>query len=442
MLKNLKPIFLIWILCNPLGGEEVLPPSLSAENLSFQNRDLTLSQGVTLNHPLLFLKSDTAKFFNYRKSHALPFLEALLSGSVFLKFQNNATLACDEALLNSETLSGSCQAKETPLRYQELIQGLPLDMQAETASFELQLKAPGSSYEIRKLWLEQGVLLHYGEDFSLSADKLSFSRGLPDTLLAETLAPESRCTLSYKDCYLYAPSLQLEIPSLNIFVENPYGTLDSLDASCSFSAHKLHWNQLQHTLLLQEEAHLEDPTLGHFATQHSLQLEQDPTTHKLKRLTTEGPTTLNYLSLGDFCYFSTDGSLSFDEEKLQIHSISHPEKQDCYTQGPFTIYADSTLLKYQKKEGRLQPLEMLFEGHVKILSQGSLPYEGYSEKLTLDIPSKKALLSSSAPLKVLFYQKEHHLTLHADALLLYEEPLSKELQFEGLGHVRFVFEAP
>lgn len=442
MLKNLKRSSILWTLSNLcwIGCCETYESAaLSAETVFFENNDLILSGQVALSHALLSMHAEQAKLLDYHKTSDLPFSHVFLSGDVSLDFQNRGHLACNIAHLDFQTLLGSIHSGTHPIVYQDLYRETPIQIEAREGTLQLlshDLK--NQTCTLDSLSLTQDVHIQYGDTFSLYADEAKFYAGSAlskEKIHAEPKTTKGICKLLYKNDVIHAASMDIDLSSLDMTMTSPSGFLDSL--TCTFESDNLYADHGNKTLTLTGHASIEDKELGTLYAENSLCITQD--NHSIQTITCKGLSSLKIIESNQQHLFTCSGHLLFDKPSFQVTASSDGIKQNLYTHTGLMIYADTTSIHYARKESSIKPEKVFFEGHVRIISGGPIPYEGLADTLVYDIPSKNATLSALPSKKVLFYHGGNNLTISADELTIDEDSTTHAPRFEGKGHVRFTF---
>ncbi len=426
--------------------------AVSSSNASYDGNSLVLKGQVLLDHGLGQMKAEEAILDKQEVGKEFPFSFIRLRTDVVLTLSQDATLSCDTADLDFNSLEGHLTSSER-LRYTGSLKrkkgsATPFCLTSKLAdlSFSKQeTETQKPKYDIASILAQESVQFEYDQKYTLHADTTIFDQ-LKHHLSAHS-KKDTKCRLTYDNNQINADKMDLDLMLSEISMSHPQGSLHSLisQATTQFSSDNLLWNHLTNTLFLKGDVSLEDPSLGTVLSQEEIKLIQ--TDKQLSSIHTQGKTTINYLNTHKLTCF---GTIDLDQKRLQANIISPlvggatpAELQLSYQEEQITAFADTGHVEYTLTNNTFQPLSLSLKGHVRLFSHdpNKPPLFGITDRLTYSPTTRTFILNADPGKKVIFINEAENIRLSAQEVHVTEDPITKRQTVKGVGNVQLTLSA-
>lgn len=446
----MKRFFLLLIVPTLIYGNYT--SYLSSDEAQYDGKILTLKGNVKLNHELGEMKAIYAVLEKESSFSKIPFSMIHLSEEVFINFQNERELYCDQATLDLTQRIGTFIGKTYPILFRDL-HG-PADEHLELFCQKVDLIFTNSEEEslltsdLETLHAKEEVHIKYGQDFALDADQALYHINGDKTLTA--YSDNTPCHLTHLSDYVDATKIHIILEKKILELKEATGTILSLFAKeghmCHFSSDNLFWDDLKGILTLKKNVILEDEILGTLNCDDTMELTQrlhfgKPT---LQTITAEGH---SIIELGDKTFISHK-EFHLDRDELTITGKSPIiegktplNKQLCYHEKELTLYANDAIVEYAIVNLKLEPIHIHLSGDVRILSTSDeAPLRcGIADHLDYHLKNHHIHLKSNEGKQVLFWHEAQNLRLSAQEIVISLDPETKQEIVKGIGTVRFSF---
>ncbi len=424
-------------------------PKIFSDDVYSDGQHLLLKGHVRVYDALGVMQAYEADLEKKKQGQTLSKL--LLKKDVFLSFQDETTLLCDEALIDFISCKGHALSFKRPTFYRSLWKPSkkPFSISSERIDFTF------SQNEEKKRTLEtltayKKVVIRYDEMFHLQCDRAVLANEKLNTFSNAS----SNCSLTHFDKTIEAKNMQLNLHLQTLEMKIVQGKIPSfvsknplLPSWCFFSAKKMIWNDRNHTILLESDVTFSDIMIGSLNTDNKLllSLQKNPKKPVIQTIQTFGETTLimkeeNSHEIDQLKCF---GTLKLDPTTFVLKGNSPQTKgkvlltnQLLLKKKDTTFYADRLDLKYHLSQGSFKPLSMHLEGNVRFISK-DLPFQyGLADEAHYDPKAHEMLFLSKHKKEALFWHKKENYILSADQLLISLDPMTKKEKIEGIGVVR------
>lgn len=444
---------MISVLASILAATAPLADStaLSSSNASYDGNCLVLKGQVILDHGLGQMKAEEAILDKQEVGKEFPFSFIRLRKDVLLNLSQEASLSCDTADLDFNSLEGHLTSS-----HQLIYTGSLKRKKGPPTSFCLKSKLANLSfskqeidnqkpkYDIASILAQENACFEYDQKYTLHADTAIFDQ-LKQKLSA--YSKDKKCTLTHDNNHINADKMDLDLMLSEISMSHPQGSLHSLISqdSTHFSSDSLLWNQRANTLFLKGHISLEDPSLGTVLSQDEIKLIQ--TDNEISSIHTQGKTTINYLNTHQLTCF---GTIDLDQKRMQAHIISPlvngstpAELQLFYQEEQITAFADTGHIEYTLNHNTLLPLSLSLKGHVRLLSHDpNKPLLcGITDRLTYSPTTRTFILNADPGKKVIFINEADNIRLTAQEVHVTEDPVTKRQTVKGVGSVQLTLSA-
>lgn len=389
--------------------------SIASQDASYDGSALHLEGDVSLEHGFGIMKAGKASLTRQIESQTdFPFACIELEQHVKIDLSTQAKVECEKAVLDFSTLQGALSSPDH-VYYVDVINTIPFEL--FTPQLDLQM-AKNSTYTIEKAHATRGVRLLYDSLYQLETETIFLSE--------EEMQGPNPCIWTYQDDRVDAERFELDLSQNELHLHKASGHLSSFSKGLAhFTAETLHWKHTENHLTLQGSPKVEDSGLGEITSNQEIALLlQD---HTLHHLITTGETTL--ISVKGH-RLTTEGSIDINRES-HIATILSPL---VYEEDELTLEAQQAQIHYQEDDQGLHPSSIELEGRVKIFSQD---IQAMGAILTYDPETRHCILKGSEGQKVLLARNQDQLRMSAPEVHITYDPVSKEQQVRGIGHVVF-----
>lgn len=456
--------------------------SLSSTNASYDGQSLLLTGRVILDHGLGQMRAEEASLQRQEGGKEFPFSLIQLQKDVQLALQSNATVQCDRATLDFQTLKGVLlpveggvvtyldqfkkkgEEKELAFRFS----GKWVEMTFLKESKE----GKSAEYEVETVLADQGVSVQYANEFQLIADHAIYRRifssefnpvkkELRGTVTAYPGSTEPACRLIYLKDSIDAEKIDFDLDSSHVTLLHPVGKLvspvssHSAEGGMNFRADHLKWDSMKGVLLLQGNIQIEEKGLGILSAKEELTITRSTLKEKelIHSIYAKGPTTLVYYDARESKHcLNSQGSILFNQDQLhtvmnspQEDGIVLKEQQLYYEEEGFVVYADHALVEYAIVDKVLSPHALTLKGNIRLASRenqkqvdSKLPQRrlySLADRLTYSLTTKTLILSANPDKKVLFWDETEGVQLSAPEVQITPDPETKQPAVRGIGKV-------
>lgn len=441
--------FLLADLTAPL--EEEL--NLSSTKAVYDGNTLNLEGSISLRHSLGTLSSEEAFLQKQENKAELPFSLIHLKKEVFITLQNKATLSCESAELDFNTLQGHLQSDEQKkVTYNDLIKTAdatisPLQICSKVIDLIFTKSDEKNSevqYSIDHLIAKKEVVITYAKDFTLKADEATYEKlpgnGAAGLIKAYPTVPENLCLLSFKDNFIETPKIEINVEKKLLNLQNPKGSLKGSlfsqkeNGEIFFSAKELDWDYQKGLLTLHKDITIKEESFGSLLADKELLIEQDLSqkTNQIKAIYVNGPSVL---SQKDATLISS-GQLHLDGEKRQIIAISPKNKQLLYIDSKMQLEANQALLEYTESSQDISSLTLKGNVKIKTTDLEKKPKYGLADRLIYSPETKTLILLANTGKKVLFQDLEDEISMSAQEVHLTQNPTTGKMDIKGIGNLK------
>ena len=133
------------------------------------------------------------------------------------------------------------------------------------------------------------------------------------------------------------------------------------------------------------------------------------------------------------------GQVIMDNEKKEIYTCA--EEKILFKDEALSVLANKAEVSYQIQNGTLQPVGIILQGEVKLISKtnfGSTSY-GFCDKIAYSPADKNLILYADENKKVLFWQDDNSLSICSDEIRITRDKAAKSQEVQSIGNARFVF---
>lgn len=411
--------------------------SIASQLASYDGSALHLEGGVSIEHGFGTMKAETAILTREEeRSEEFPFTSIELSHAVQLALSTSAQVECEKAVLDFSTLKGTLTSPQQ-VHYIDTLKRENKEAPFELFSPQINLqmvKNPQKkeAYDIEKAHATHGVHLIYDKLYHLETESIVFSQ---NNISSDG---KSRCLWSYQNDRLHAERFDLDLALNELSLQKAAGHITSFSqGTVQFTADALRWNHTENHLTLQGSPHVQESSLGTIVSDHEIDLLLKEQT--LHRLTSTGKTTLTSQKGHRL---TTEGSVMVDgENHLATIQPSINQQQLLYEEEEMSLHADQASIRYKEDDHGLHPDIVELQGHIKIFSQEKEgpSRRGIADTLTYHPDTRTCILKAHPGQKVLFIRDQDQLRLSANEVHITYDPVSKQQQVQGIGHVALSF---
>ena len=234
-----------------------------------------------------------------------------------------------------------------------------------------------------------------------------------------------------KVIHLLANQAYLDSDVETILLDHPIGTItsslfkSSQKRELNFTSERLHWDQKEKTLKLQENAEVEEESFGTLFAKDSLLIEQGEKKDSfyIKSIKTVGE---SFFTRRDGLNLSCDGSIYFNPETMELVADQKNRPLE-FHYSDLVIQAERASLSYFDEK----PSKITFTNQVKLFNEEVI---GKADTLTYDLVGHKITLEGD---EVLFWDQSEHLHMAAEKLEIEHHEESHKNRVKGIGKVRF-----
>lgn len=454
-----------------LATAEVPPStSLSSSHAAYDGNALVLTGHVLLDHGLGQMQAERASLQKQEIGTDFPFTMIELHKDVVLNLKNSSKLSCDRADLDFNELKGILfSAENSPVVFSDLIKK-KIAVHLTSQSAELTFSKSGydgkkHDYEVETILAKEDVVLEYGRDFVLHADRALYRRQLPKDnkaaprefqgiISAYPKDNTSKCRVTHENDQVEAAAIDVDLLHGKISMHRPEGSLASAlfprvkEGTLQFKSEHLLWDQNKNTLTLQGKAHVEEIAVGDLSAEEELHLTYGQKEGKsfIKSIDTKGKALLHYGTHKLTCF----GPIHLDRENLHVtlespitDDVTPKDKQICYQEGEVRIYADKAAMEYSLFDGLLHPVSLALKENVRLFSKNETMHRRWAlaDRLTYSPATRTFILTAKPGKKVLFRDEEDGIAVSAQEVHVTYDAETKKEKIKGIGNVQLSFSA-
>jgi lipopolysaccharide export system protein LptA len=397
-----------------------------------------------------------------------PFSVIELRKDVHLALKSSAELFCDTADLDFNTLKGLLYAKEaSKVVYRDVFKKKKDSLPFQIAGNNVELlflkqtqESKKSAFDIETLLVQEDVHIEYADQFQLFAHhalyrKQNASKEFQGIITAYPQDEKSQCQLTHGEDIVYADMIDLNMILSRLSLVHPKGKLRSTllpkvqKEPMRFSADRLIWDHVNHTLALSGHIYIEEETLGTLAASEELQLLHALVKGKpqLKAIHAQGPTTLIYRdpSSEGLHKLISYGKMDIDRTHL-LATLESPEKdgrvpvekQIYYEEEEIGVFADKAVLEYTETDDALRPVSLHLKGNIRLFSHDPKqpPRCGIADRLNYSLTTRTLILAANPGNKVLFWDESQGLRMSASEVHITYDTDAKQHTVKGIGKVQ------
>ena len=446
---------------------EIPSSNISSKTASYNGNKLYLEGDVKLDHEFGEMNADLAYLEKDDKLKDFLFSFIHLQKDVRLQFKDHGQIVCEIADLNFHTLKGQFLPKlGEKVIYTELLEELKgkkpvmLTLKSDLGEIKISKKAPDGEYQVDEVEASKNVVIEYGDEFSLKAEKAVFQGLTKKSTITAYPKNDAYCSLSHGPDLIEASLIECNIEESKLIFHNPRGKLASVllpqiqKDDVAFQCKKLIWDHVNGFLKLTGAVEIQEGTFATLQTDDEVEFIQAQEDNKkiLKTITSKGISHLKYIDRETkmahelTCY----GPIKIDREKLHA-TLKSPvtdgkvaeEMQINYTHEAMGIRADQADVQYKTEEKQTLLSSLSLEGnvHLSSLKKDRSERLAIADKIEFDPSSHTFTLSAKSKNKVLFWDAEDQLSISANQVKITRDPVSGKDVVRGVGHVKFAFTA-
>lgn len=477
-LKNWIGIWIVYVFCLHAAEESM---TIQSGEALYNGQDISLSGQVLVEHPLGQIASKYLILMpsGMSPSHRPKFAMLKIHDDVVINWAEGGCLHCQEALIDSDLLTGMFQGNaEQPNVIYEMAR-CALTSQSEKAPVRIQSHKMHVQLEkreregqapqtvLRCIQADDKVQVKYAEKYTVLASHANYQQD--NNVLSQriiSLYPDSSsqtCQLIHENGdTITSDSILIDLDKQELFLNQSKGTIHvegEKPYEIQFSADKLIWDENQHLLTLQDHVCIKQPGLGDIYTDQKVQIQQEVVEGKLtvRKLTFPSGTRLNYLDVkrGSTHQMVCHGVLEADpirciiqmKSPIDSHGQVLDDQQVYFEDVMGEMYADQVEFHYQTADQGIIPIQLSMRGHVKVFNRfnghpdesGSVLQYALADRVDYRPSEQEMLLTSQKGHRVLFFDKINNLKMSAPSLKIRKDKQSQKESIQGLGDVRFTF---
>lgn len=460
----MNPLIFAFLIFQTVLTAENISSSISSKNASYNGNKLFLQGDVKLDHEFGEMSADEAYLEKDEKLKDFLFSLIHLKKDVLLHFKEHGEILCDIANLDFHTLKGQFLPKSgEKVVYTELLEKVKgekrlLKLLSNLAQIKISKNEEGSEYRINNVEALKEVLVEYGNDFSLKADKAVFENQSTSSIVTAYPEENSRCVLSHGPDQIAAGLIQFDLQHSKLTLHHVNGVLVSnffpqvQKDEIHFQSNQLTWDHLHGLLKLQGDVVVQEGSFAMMKTDDEIELTQIEKESKrlLKTITSKGNTALKYTDpkMGGVHQLFCHGPITIDRESLSAVLESpkseegvEEEMQISYEHESMAIRADKADIHYQVEEKESFLSSIFLQGNVRLSSLK--PDQSYRIALADNIEfsplDNTLVLSAKNGKKVLFWDAGDQLSISANQVRISKDPITGKDMVKGLGRVKFAF---
>lgn len=345
-----------------------------------QGNELILLDQVNVEHPI---GKVSAQRFSIQAASDFKSYKAAISGEVSIALNGQGMISCDQVELDYKLLTGCFQGNAT----------------------------------------NQKVLYSRPEEWELQSNKM--------TVILKKLEP----------------SLKFGLESFEGSGECELKTLKDFPLSLNIKMDHVNWNETEGVLKLEKEIEI--------TFEKHLFFTGARTVFLYREWEENAPTLGNLKAEGDLEFTEIDDqkrivrsilhvkSLVIDNASHHIFLESSADQQILIKDSLGHLRADRVKIQYTKQQGKIEILQMILEGHIKI-EKFCEKTEDVTQLILADLveffpPQNTMLLYGTNEQQVLLEDELNKIRLSAAGLKISYDPISQKERITGLGLVRFLF---
>jgi len=406
----------------------VLPALLCGETISskkatYDGNALVLKGDVELDHALGKLSSGNARLEKEEKDG--PFSSISLREDVLISLKNLGKISCETADLNFVSLTGKLLPQMGNLI--KFVNLGPDNFTLMSQEADLELAKQADSYKVTKIHANGTVQVQYGSDFTLDADRATYSSDEVPYVYAEP-----NCRLVHVDDVIEAEKVELFLGTSTAVLIEPKGLLQP--QGIKFTCHKMIWENEPQLLTLQGDVSVVEEGIGTLNCEEEVEIHQKKEAGKwiLSSMVAKGKTELAYALGADtkhmlVCY----GKMRLEQNKLTLESPqNHPIE---YFHDQMKLCSDHAQINYIDKSAE----KLQLDGNVQLQIAEDGNRCATADQFVYLPAEEKMILSSKDGANVLFWDKEQQLSISAREVHISRADQKETIK--GVGNVRFAF---
>lgn len=320
--------------------------AISSDTISFDGDLVLLSGHVKLQHALGELTAKTARLKKELKIESALFSKVILKDDVEIALKNKSHIYCDLARLDFNTLLGDLTSFTGAVKYQGDFAKLgKATLYANAINFKM---VQGEGFEIDHLMANGSVKANIEDRYKLSADKMTYHRMNPLSLVIKKNVPEG-IIRAYRNCHFEAENFDLTAGSI-LFDMRSY-LVQTIDAKghiiegedlISFIANRASYDIDKENIWLEEGAIITSERLGLLQAENKMQIVKGKK-GSIDHLFIQGPMKYTYL---DHTLIS-NGALTVNQKAgILTAERKKAPSQVFYENAAFSVYSNSVKMLY------------------------------------------------------------------------------------------------
>jgi lipopolysaccharide export system protein LptA len=399
--------------------------TISSKKATYDGNALVLKGDVELEHGLGKLSSGNARLEKEEKDG--PFSSISLREDVLISLKNLGKISCETADLNFVTLTGKLLPQMGQLI--KFVNLGPDNFTLMSQEADLELAKQADSYKVVKINANGTVQMQYGDDFTLNADRATYTSDGAAHVYAEP-----NCRLVHADDVIEAEKVELFPGTSTAVLLEPKGVLQP--QGVKFTCHKMIWENEPQLLTLQGDVSVIEDGIGTLNCEEEVEIHQKKQEGKwiLSSMVAKGKTELTY-ELGEgikhllICY----GKMKLDQDRSTLTLESPPNHPIEYFHDQMKLCSNHAQLNYIDK----QPEKLQLDGNVQLQITEDGTRCATADQFVYLPTEEKMILSSKDGANVLFWDKEQQLSISAREVHIARADQKETIK--GVGNVRFAF---
>lgn len=450
--------FLLMLVCISLCSFDKIPSNILSNKAEFENNKLSLNGNVIIDYPFGKIQADSIEILQNENTKDFSLERVFFSGNISFLFSSGSSLKCDEATIDYTNQKISFYSENGISNFNDIYEkdekSIPYSLSSKKieCSFSDQLSLNDCNFfDFSTIIFSEDVILTYNNNYKFYGNKAKYVKKQDKKNILGTifLYPEAnkKCLFTYENNQIQSDSAKINIAKGEYFLKNPDGIIDASTLNQNkkviFSSGELIWHDFDMHMTLKNKVSINlENCLQLFSDEIEIYQKKD---HKLKKIRTINETKINFYDSQNqlTSTLTCPYQIELDNDNNQITTSSFFEKNNdtpiIYHNNKITLSGNQACVKYDEKT--FKPTFINLENNIRFLSNSDDKSTGYGVADSVEyLPQKRnLLLNAKNGKKVLFWQEDKSLSLSADKILIYQNPISKQEEIEGMGNVRFSF---
>ncbi len=413
--------------------------------ISFDGNKMLLSGDFKWDHALGNISAKSAEAcFDDRENPWLPY-EISLQEGVSITMKDGGELIAPYAWLGCRQWIGIFHGYEgKKISYEKKADALSL----KSLRMELNFVPPsaGRLVLLEKLVAEGLVEIGLSDDVHLTADLAVFDEFSPKGAFGKAALESnqsSSCVMTQElpgDLLNKIECAHAEFDlrgNKGVFFE-PEGVLQRDGVPLHFKASEMVFDKESEEIILMPPVRID--WLGRLESSGKVEIARK--NKKLNKVFVQGPAKLLWKDPVERNEhrLNVPGTLIIEPDKHLIEISSVNNEQLFFSDVFGDIYSDRMQLSFQELDGKLEPLQIQFEGNVLLQNKkpGTVQY-ALADVAQFEFGKKTLALQSKERPRVLFYDELNKVEASAESLVINRDAKTGQNVMRGIGNVRFVF---